>query len=188
MRLKSLLRALSWLGYPLLILFGVRVAEPRYVAVMLAAVLLFRRSGEAARLMAGLSVFDRAVLAGLIGLAGAVALTNSEWLLRFYPAAMNSGFLLIFAVSLVRPPSMVERFARLREPQLPPRAIPYTRRVTQWWCVFFVVNGAVALYTAIWASRELWALYNGFIAYLLMAALFGGEWLYRRFLLTGRRP
>ena len=34
------------------------------------------------------------------------------------------------------------------------------------------------------ASRDDWALYNGCIAYLLMGALFGGEWLFRRFFVT----
>ena len=79
---------------------------------------------------------------------------------------------------------MIERFARLGEADLPPAAIGYTRRVTQIWCVFFVGNGALAIYTALYASRDDWALYNGCIAYLLMGALFGGEWLFRRFFVT----
>jgi len=58
-------------------------------------------------------------------------------------------------------PSMIERLARLREPRLPQAAIAYTRRVTQVWCVFFAINGAIALVTAIWASDQVWALYNG---------------------------
>jgi uncharacterized membrane protein len=43
-----------------------------------------------------------------------------------------------------------------------------------------VVNGALAAYTAVFASREAWALYNGVIAYLLMGGLFAGERLLRR--------
>jgi uncharacterized membrane protein len=46
--------------------------------------------------------------------------------------------------------------------------------------VFLGINGALAVYTAFYASREIWALYNGFVAYLLMGALFAGEWLVRR--------
>ena len=37
----------------------------------------------------------------------------------------------------------------------------------------------LALATALWASDKTWALYNGLIAYLLMGALFAGEWLVR---------
>jgi uncharacterized membrane protein len=174
------LRALSWVAYPLLILFGLRFAEPRYVALLLAACVLLRRSRGAARLLASLSRAESAVLAGLLLLAGASAAANSEWLLRLYPAAVNLGLLTLFGLSLIFPPTMIERFARLGEPDLPRAAVRYTRRVTQVWCLFFVGNGAIALYTALYAGRDAWALYNGCIAYLLMGALFGGEWLVRR--------
>ncbi len=56
----------------------------------------------------------------------------------------------------------------------------YTRQVTGVWCGFFVVNAAIAVWTAVSASREIWALYNGFIAYIAMGTLFAGEWLLRR--------
>ena len=70
--------------------------------------------------------------------------------------------LLLFGLSLLYPPSMAERFARLREPDLPPAGVRYTRQLTQIWCVFFVANGAAAIVTAFYASREIWAWYNGF--------------------------
>lgn len=154
MAFKALLPVVSWLLYPLVILFGLRVAEPRYVALLLVALLLMRRRRQAVRLLTSLSALDRAVLGGLLLLAGSCALSNSELLLRLYPAAVNVGLLLIFAGSLVVPPSMVERFARLADADLPAAAIAYTRRVTQIWCAFFVANGACALYTALYASRD----------------------------------
>jgi uncharacterized membrane protein len=58
--------------------------------------------------------------------------------------------------------------------------VRYTFRITQIWCAFFLINGTLAAYTALFTSRAAWALYNGLIAYLLMGALFAGEWLYRR--------
>ena len=58
-------------------------------------------------------------------------------------------------------------------------AIAYTRRVTQIWCVFFVINGSIALGTALWASEAIWSLYTGVIAYVLMGILFVGEFLFR---------
>jgi uncharacterized membrane protein len=99
--------------------------------------------------------------------------------LKFYPVFVNAALLSAFIYSLIVPPSMVERFARLREPELPVSAMYYTRRVTQIWCVFFAINGTIALITALWASAALWTLYNGFIAYLLMGLLFTGEYLVR---------
>ena len=99
--------------------------------------------------------------------------------LRFYPVLVSSAFLTVFAYSLVVPPSTIERLARLHEPELSPAAVAYTRRVTQVWCVFFALNGAIALYTALFASMAQWSFYNGFLAYLLMGILFAGEYCAR---------
>lgn len=45
--------------------------------------------------------------------------------------------------------------------------------------LFFLVNGAIALFTALYSSDKIWALYNGLISYGLMGMLFVGEWLVR---------
>jgi uncharacterized membrane protein len=183
----KLLQALRWLIYPLAIFFGLQIFEPRYVAILLGLALLMRQHRPAGRLLSGLSRINLVVPVVLLTLAGTTALTNSEMLLRLYPAAVNLGMLLLFGLSLKYPPSMVERFARTSEPDLPLAGVTYTRRVTQVWCGFFIANGGIATHTALNSSRETWALYNGFIAYLLMGALFAGEWLFRRRRLA-RRP
>nr|WP_243432096.1 hypothetical protein [Aliamphritea spongicola] len=100
--------------------------------------------------------------------------------LKFYPVLMNLSFLTVFAGSLFAPMTAVERIARLKEPDLPPEGIAYTRTVTKVWCVFFCINGSVAAGTALFASDEVWLLYNGFIAYILIAVLVAGEWLVRK--------
>jgi uncharacterized membrane protein len=109
-----------------------------------------------------------------------VAVWSNVWLpLKLYPVFVNTALLAIFAYSLIYPPSIIERFARLRDPDLPAQAIGYTRRVTQVWFVFFAINGAFALMTALWASPAIWTLYNGVIAYLMMGVLFAGEYFVR---------
>jgi uncharacterized membrane protein len=99
--------------------------------------------------------------------------------LKLYPVLVNLGMLVVFGYSLYAPPSMIERMARLSDPALPAYAIAYTRRVTQVWCGFFVMNGTLALLTAVWASAAIWSLYNGVLAYVLMGCLFAGEYLVR---------
>ena len=99
--------------------------------------------------------------------------------LKLYPVLINLALLAAFGYSLRTPVSMVERLARLREADLPPAAVAYTRRVTQVWCGFFVFNGALALGTALWASAAVWSLYTGVISYVLMGTLFGIEFLVR---------
>jgi uncharacterized membrane protein len=105
---------------------------------------------------------------------------NVMFPLKLYPVIVNATLLGVFAYSLIVPPTAVERIARMRDPHLPAQAIGYTRRVTQVWCVFFTVNGAIAFYTALYASSALWSLYNGFLAYVLIGILCAGEYCVRR--------
>lgn len=121
-------------------------------------------------------------------LAGASLLFGSAVPLRFYPVAVNVGLCALFGLSLAFPPSAIERIARMREPQLPPRGVRYTRQVTWVWVAFFLVNGSVALWTAVWGTDAQWALYNGAIAYGLAGALFALEYLVRRSLRCALRP
>ena len=166
--------------YPILIFAGLQFLDARTVgaAVLVALVLRYRRN--ATRLASDLSPLQWIALALPPALGLAVVATNSETLLLLYPASISGSMLILFGVTLLKPPTMVERFARLREPDLSPAAVRYTRRVTEAWCLFFVCNGSIAVYTALAASREAWALYNGFIAYILMGTLFAGERAVRR--------
>jgi len=159
--------------YPLAIGLGQGQVEPRFVAGFLALAGLTRL--PALRI----SAWGRWWLGGTL-LLFLVALWSNVWLpLKLYPVFVNAALLIIFAHSLIYPPSIIERFARLRDPDLPAQAIAYTRRVTQVWFVFFAFNGAFALMTALWASPAIWTLYNGVIAYLMMGFLFAGEYVVR---------
>jgi uncharacterized membrane protein len=162
-------------AYPLLVFLSLGHVEPRLLALLLLAIGALRwLAGGAAVVQA------RWVAAAALLLAAATALLNQSLPLKLYPVLVNLALLTVFGLSLVRGPSLVERLARLREPDLDAQGQAYTRRVTQVWCVFFVVNGGIALFTALWASERAWALYNGLIAYALMGALMGGEWLVRQ--------
>lgn len=169
----GMLAVAAGVAYPLLVWLALGHVGPRWIAGGLAMLALARAA--AARdpfwLGAGVAV---AVLA-------AAAAWVDGWLpLKLYPVAMNLALLAAFAASLRRGPSAIERLARLRDPALPPAAVAYTRRVTQVWCAFFLANAAISAATALWADDAGWALYNGLIAYVLMGALMGGEWLVRR--------
>jgi len=101
-----------------------------------------------------------------------------HWL-RLYPVLINAMLLCTFGLSLKIGPPVIERIARLRFPDLPPEGVRYTRRVTQVWCGFFAVNGAIAAALAFWGPWSWWTLYNGAISYALMGALLLGEWCLR---------
>jgi uncharacterized membrane protein len=106
-------------------------------------------------------------------------LSNSALPLKLYPVLVNGALLTAFSWGLYSPPTVIERMARLRHADLPPAAIAYMRRVTLVWCAFFVLNGSMALYTAVFASLATWSLYNGLVSYALMGLLFAGEYVVR---------
>ena len=108
----------------------------------------------------------------------ALYLVRANVWFRLYPAIMVSLALAVFAVSLFRTP-LVEVFARRMGETLDESGLAYCRRVTVVWTAFLSAHLAVTIAT-VFASREVWAVYNGFVAYVLMGALFLGEWLYRR--------
>lgn len=172
-------RALSFLTialtllYPLALWFGQGRVQPRILALLLLLVALTRlqtlRDNWAWRWWA----------VGTVALLTLAVWANAVLPLKLYPVMVNATLLGVFAYTLMEPPSMVERLARLREPDLPASAIWYTRRVTQVWCLFFGLNGAMALITTLWASVAVWTIYNGFISYLLMGFLFAAEYCVR---------
>ncbi|AZP12078.1 hypothetical protein EJN92_08750 [Undibacterium parvum] len=171
--MMSVLAVIITLIYPLAIWFGHGQVQPRWLALLLLLAVATRLPTLAISRVARWSV-----LAGMLLVLLAVW-NNALLPLKLYPVLVNAGLLAAFGYSLLAPPSMVERLARMREPDLPAVAVGYTRRVTQVWCGFFILNGALAFATALWASEALWSLYTGVISYLLMGALFGIEFLLR---------
>jgi uncharacterized membrane protein len=168
--------------YPLLVYVGIGRFGARGVAALLAVACLLRlvvlrRRGQGV-LNAGHLVL---LCGGGILLAAASFVLGSEAAVRYYPVLVNGVLLVISAASLASPPTVIERIARLRDPDLPLAAVVYTRRVTIAWTVFFAINGGIALYTAAFAPLTTWALYNGLIAYVLVAAMLCGELAIRFF-------
>lgn len=177
--LLRLLNGLALLAWPFLVWLAVTHPQWRGVIALLAGVFgwriwsLRRAQGAIGRIM---------LLLALVGtlLCLASLLLRSQHLLLWYPVVVNALMLLLFGGSLWSPMPLVERLARLREPELPPQGVGYTRRVTQVWCVFFIFNGSVALVTCLLNDVTLWTLWNGCISYVLMGMLMGGEWLLRQ--------
>lgn len=162
------------LAYPFLVYWGLQSANVWPTVIFLGGLITLRALSGNSR---GESVILGATFVSIIG----IMLWGGQQLgLKFYPVMINLSFLFFFLQSYLFPPTVVERIARLREPNLPASAIQYLQRVTLAWCGLFVINGSAALYTALWGTDEQWLLYNGCIAYLLMGILAGGEWLLRQ--------
>lgn len=179
--LSNILFAVIIVAYPVMVYFGLALLDARSVAVLLIVVVgsrLIFAGRKGGRSVFRLQLIFALAAAGAIGFL--VVISNSSVFLRFYPVCINVLMLVLFVISLLHPPSFIERIARIRDPDLPETAIRYTRNVTIIWCGFFVFNGGAALYTSLFASLETWTLYNGAISYVLMGLLFAGEYLVRR--------
>ena len=105
---------------------------------------------------------------------------NSESLLKLYPVLMNGGIGVLFLTSLYTQECLIARFAKLSGKAPPPAAVGYLRILTLLWGLLLLLNAAVSAYTAWYTSLSTWALYNGFIAYVVMVAFALCELLYRR--------
>ncbi len=161
------------LSYPLAIWLLAGKVEPRWLALSLVLLGSLRLAATKQRWWVVLSLVAFA-------LAAVTGVLNEAWPLKWYPVLVNGSLLMLFGVTLWRPPSMVERLAKFSEPTLPVQAIEYTRKVTIAWCVFFLCNGSVAVWTTVFGSDAQWALYNGIIAYGFMGAFAGIEYTIRR--------
>ncbi|SDS25599.1 Uncharacterized membrane protein [Pseudomonas asplenii] len=173
-RLIGLGLLLAGLLYPFAVYFGMEHFAPWQFGLLLGSLWLARalsRERKPGSLWMALCAIAFCCLLGWL---------NSPALLRWYPVLISSFMLGLFGLSLKFGPPVVERLARLSEPELPQVAIRYTRRVTQAWSLFFLCNGLLAAALTLWAPLSWWTLYNGLIAYGLMGLLFAIEWLIRQ--------
>lgn len=177
----SLLLGLATLVYPIVVYLSIGHMPSHWLAALLLALAV-------ARALIAQQKFWWVTAAGAAVLCAASMMRSDMLAIKLYPVLVNAVLLGVFAYSLWQTPSVVERLARLKEPDLPASGVRYTRRVTQVWCVFFVMNGAAAAYTAGWASDAQWALYNGAIAYGLMGCVMAVEWCVRQHVRKGFTP
>lgn len=164
------------LSYPFLVWFSLDYLQPRQLALALALLFLMRflfgRSNSNSPLV-WLGLFS------VLFLLGIAWINQTNWLFA-YPVLVSLLFFAVFALSLVYPPTIVERLARFEDPDLPPKGVAYTRKVTQVWSVFFLCNAAVSLATVYLADVRVWSLYNGCVFYVLMGLLMAIEIHIRR--------
>lgn len=140
-------------------------------------VLSLKKQSNAAIMPAWLS---RLMSIGMMAIGLWVALSQQTMTFQVYPLLISGSLFIIFALSLRRETSIIERFAAVYEKNITPKKRLYMRKVTLLWCIFFSFNLVVSTITWLAMSATVWTWYNGVISYLLMGTLFIGEYLYRR--------
>lgn len=164
------------LAYPFVWYFGREMGLFIWLAMAMCGLWLFRAFLQKNQAQKVISI----CVAVFFAVVGILRLPDSMY---WYPVMVSLLMFMMFFGSLWTKQSMIERLARLQDPDLPPEGVRYTRRVTQIWCVFFVVNILIATILILLEKYDWWAIYTGIIAYILMGLLFVGEWVYRKWVL-----
>jgi len=178
--LVAVLRTVLVIAYPAAIYLGITHLGPRTLGLALLALLvpnLVLRLAQAPPEHRRVVVRLPLAIAALVGLGAALAEP------RFYlilPVLVNLTLLASFAGSLRGPVSLVERYARLQDPDFPEGGPAYCRRVTVAWCWFFAANAVAGAALAVFAPVSWWALYTGVLAYILVGLGFTIEFLVRK--------
>ena len=178
-KIVTLLLGLCLLLYPFAVYLGLNYVSPFWLALGLLGLLL-------SRLVMLRRVLDKmpwllpATAFGCLAIATSL-FTDSEIGFKLYPLMVNVAMLVVFAYSILKPPTVIETFARLQDPNLPDHALGYIRKVTLVWCGFFIINASISAYTALFSSFKIWTIYNGFVAYILIGSLAGVEFIVRLF-------
>ena len=101
----------------------------------------------------------------------------------WYPVVLSLIFFTLFFSSLFSKQTLIEKIARIKNPNLPAAGVRYTKKLTQIWCIFFIFNASFIAGCVLLKNYYLWTIYTGVISYCLMGMLFGGDFLYRHYFL-----
>lgn len=167
--------------YPIAIWLGLTYLGTRSVSVMVLGLLV-------PTLAIRLRKADRATFWSIVRVPIAIlalvvlgAITEDPRFVLAMPVVINVVLLATFGETLrAGQIPMIERFARLGEPDLSVEKQAHCRAWTVRWCLFFVANASIALALGLLASPFVWAAYTGGIAYALMGAMFAIEYVTRK--------
>lgn len=123
---------------------------------------------------------DRAIKGASAAFFALCALFSSGTLAYLYPLIINFSLAALFALSLRSTPA-ITRLALLKQPGLNEHGRAYTRKLTEIWLGFFVLNGLLSAALLLPRDKIYWSVYCGAISYALIGVLIGGEMIFRKF-------
>ena len=115
-------------------------------------------------------------MAAIIGIAAA---SGSAFALRVTPFAVSLTFIALFGLSLRTTP-IIERFARLQRPDLPPDHVRYIRTLTKVWLGVLSANSLLLLGASLTEDEALWAILVGPVSYGMLGLVFVVEYPFRK--------
>lgn len=193
--LRILIIAIS-VCYPLLVfcslvLFGLHARGVAALLLLICAVQIFesiskKNATNSVRVDTKVAFIKNFAVALLTLFCAIFAIAfDSEFSLKFYPVIVNVSLLIFFTYTLFTENSFAFRMACIADKKLATNPVKdsikkYCDKVTFAWCIFFVFNALVALYTSIACSTKIWSIYNGLISYILIGLFFAIEFIIRK--------
>ena len=166
---------------PVILYFAVTRLSVKPAAVLVASWIVARTvptliaTASREQLVAALKLPLIAIVFSLLG-----AMTNDARFLLLLPSATQIGFAGVFASSLRKGQvPLVESFAKMQKKDLSEEQLRYCRTVTAIWAVYLTACAVSGLLLAWLASPATWAVFTGAGAYVLVAALFSAEYVFR---------
>ncbi len=103
---------------------------------------------------------------------------------KLMPILIQLSLMLFFGKTLLKgkEPSLVERFASIDFPYVPPVLSRYCRQLTVIWTGFFALNALACIGLALFAPIAWWAIYTGILIFLFTGLLMIAEYIWRFFL------
>jgi len=168
--------ALLYSLYPVAVCVAIGAGRPRWALAATCAALG----------IAGLSLprWRVAAIVLLLAVPAVLLVSAAEFaqpLVYIPPVALNLGLAAVFARTL-RPGSepLISMFARLERGVLEPDLARYTRTLTGVWVGFFVGSAALSAWLAAVAPAAVWGAFTAVGNHVAVAALFLGEYVFRR--------
>ena len=122
--------------YPLFIYLSLQTFSPRVIAVCIGLVAVISMISKSK------STYNMRLLVPMIGVTLICllsAISNQPDFMLYLPVLISLNLFITFGYSLLRPPSMIEMFARrMTSMALQTEQIRYCRQVTLAWVIFFV--------------------------------------------------
>ena len=173
---QSLIITVLLLAYPYLVYRGIESGMAWIAPGLFAALYLYQSIATSERnkkiAYAGISI---ALLLGAWSIQSITA--------KVMPVLIQLMLIYLFGSTLSKAnaPCLIERFVLLEFPESPASILIYCRQLTIVWVTLFVCNALICIVLALWGSDRWWALFNGLIIYIMMAALMIGEYIYRHY-------
>lgn len=175
--LRSIISAIVFLLYPYLVYRGVKEGVVWFAPAVIASIYFYQAVKARSRQVR----LQKLAIVIILFLGAAF---YQDTMAKLIPIFIQLSLMLFFGKTLLinKGPSLVERFALLEFPDIPPILSRYCRHLTMLWTGFFAFNVLACVILAVAAPVEWWAIYTGVLIFVLTALIMVAEYIWRFFL------